>query len=511
MLRAPRRGLAGLALGGRRGSGELLRRPGAALWALFAVVAAVYAVFAVTCYAQYRTAGYDLGIFDQAVRGYAHLRLPVATLKGDGYDVLGDHFDPIVALWAPLYWLWDDVRMLLVGQAVVVAAAVFPVHRVVARRTGEPWSTLLTAGFALGWPLQTMVNFDVHEVAFAVPLLAWAVDALDRRSDRDLLVVAGLLLLVREDMGLVVAVLGVIRLARAGRRWLGAVLVVVGVAAFVVLTGIVMPHLAPAGSAVRLRQQYSQLGAGPGGVLLGALRHPWHVLTLLVDPPVKVGTLLALLLPVAFLALGSPYALLAVPLLAGRFLSDRPLTWQTGFHYDAPIWVVVVLAAVDAFGRRPLRRVPGARHGPRALAVVLVGVVLLGPWVGPPEVTGLFPLRRLVDGEAFATTAKARDLSAALAVVPPDTCVVADDYAADHLTHTNRVTVAGVSRHREDFYVLDLAQTPSVGTPSARTTSSALAAATAQGFTEVARSGSIVVLRSPHYAGPAADCTPDAP
>jgi len=58
--------------------------------------------------------------------------------------------------------------------------------------------------------------------------------------------------------------------------------------------------------------------------------------------------------------------------------------------------------------------------------------------------------------------------------------------------------------------VLDLSQTPSVGTPPARTTPQALAAATGQGFTEVFRSGSIVVLRSPSYRGPAADCTPDS-
>jgi hypothetical protein len=365
----------------------------------------------------------------------------------------------------------------------------------------------VTAGFALGWPLQTLVNFDVHEVAFAVPLLAWAVDALDRRSDRDLCLVAGLLLLVREDMGLVVAVLGLIRLARAGRRWLGAVLVVGGLTAFLLVTAVVMPHVAPAGSAARLQLQYSQLGSGPGGVLLGGLRNPWHTLSLLVEPSVKVPTLLMLLVPLAFLPLGSPYGLLALPLLAGRFFSDRPLTWQTGYHYDAPIWVVLVLAAVDAFGRRPLRWAPWARWGPAALAVLLVGAVIVGPWVAPVA----FPLRRLVDGEAFASSSKARDLSAAISVVPASTCVVADDYVADHLTHTNRVTVAGVSRHREDFYVLDLAQTPSVGTPVARTTPHALADAAAQGFTEVFRSGSIVVLRSPVYGGPTLDCGPDSP
>ena len=99
-------------------------------------------------------------------------------------------------------------------------------------------------------------------------------------------------------------------------------------------------------------------------------------------------------------------------MLAGRFLSDRPLTWQTGFHYDAPVWVVLVLAAVDAFGRRPLHRARWARWGPSAVAVLLVGAVVVGPLVAP----AVFPLRRLVDGEAFASSPRARDMAAAIAV-----------------------------------------------------------------------------------------------
>jgi len=47
--------------------------------------------------------GYDLGIFDQAVRRYAHFQAPIVTLKGDDFNILGDHFHPIIALWAPLY------------------------------------------------------------------------------------------------------------------------------------------------------------------------------------------------------------------------------------------------------------------------------------------------------------------------------------------------------------------------------------------------------------------------
>ena len=62
-----------------------------------------------------------------------------------------------------------------------------------------------------------MIDFDFHEVAFGVPLIALAIDALDRRADRSLLIYCGLLLLVREDMGALLVMLGIIRLLAGWR------------------------------------------------------------------------------------------------------------------------------------------------------------------------------------------------------------------------------------------------------------------------------------------------------
>jgi uncharacterized membrane protein len=82
---------------------------------------------------------YDLGIFDQAVRHYAHFQAPLVTLKGDDYNIWGDHFHPIIALWAPLYWIWDNARMLVIGQGLVVAAAIFPLTNFLRRHMTRGW------------------------------------------------------------------------------------------------------------------------------------------------------------------------------------------------------------------------------------------------------------------------------------------------------------------------------------------------------------------------------------
>ncbi len=65
-----------------------------------------------------------------------------------------------------------------------MAATVPVVYRFTRRRTGPASSLIICAAFGLGWAVQSMLDFDFHEIAFAVPLLALAVDALDRRADR---------------------------------------------------------------------------------------------------------------------------------------------------------------------------------------------------------------------------------------------------------------------------------------------------------------------------------------
>ena len=175
--------------------------------------------------AGYLTTGYDLGIFDQAVRAYSHFQAPIVPLKGANYNIFGDHFHPIIVVLAPLYWFWDNPDMLLIAQAVLIAASIPVVYRFTRRRASERMSLLIAAAYAFGWPVQGLIDFDFHEIAFATPLTALAIDALDRRDDRRLLLWCGLLLLVREDMGLLVALFGLLRLAqrvaRAGQslRW----------------------------------------------------------------------------------------------------------------------------------------------------------------------------------------------------------------------------------------------------------------------------------------------------
>jgi len=456
-----------------------------------------YVVYSLSTHAQFLTAGYDLGIFDQAVRHYSHFEAPLVTLKGEHFNLLGDHFHPILALLAPLYWIWDDARMLLLAQAALLALSVAVVHRFAVRHFTVAAARWLAVAYALGWPLQAMLDFNVHEVAFAVPLLALALDALDRRAVRSFLVSSLLLLGVREDMGILVVLLGVVWVACARPRWPGLVLIGVGPVAYVVTTAWILPGLAPDGAFAYW--SYDALGPDLPSALGHIVLHPLSSAALLITPTVKLTTLLWLLAPLLFVSLRSPLVLVALPLLAQNFFSSREHLWPPDFHYWAPIWPIVFLAGMDGLRRLQPRPWPRVTRAWIAWAVAF-------PVVGTCLVMEVFPFQRLLDGAAFRQTGHMRDQAAVLAAIPPGTCVYADDRLAGQLTHSNHVSLPGLIDTPPDFVALDLTQ-PTVG-HELPTPEQVLADSRRAGFEIVLQSGDLVLLRAPDYHGPTPGCSP---
>lgn len=131
---------------------------------LVVLLAAAYSFYSLLRHASFGSAGYDLGIFDQAVRSYSLGHPPWAPVKGIEYNLLGDHFHPIIALIQPLYLIWPDPRLLLIVQALVVALALVPILRILDRRLPRVCSGIVAVIIMLSWPMQGLIDFDFHEV-----------------------------------------------------------------------------------------------------------------------------------------------------------------------------------------------------------------------------------------------------------------------------------------------------------------------------------------------------------
>jgi uncharacterized membrane protein len=449
-----------------------------ALATMCAVLFAGYSLYALARHAKYETTGFDLGIFDQVVRAYSRFSVPTSALKGVDYNILGDHFHPILAVLAPLYWVWDDPRMLLIVQAALFAVSMWPVGAFVRRRFGGRAGVLVALSYGVSWPLQGAVHFDFHEIAFGVLLVALLISALDVRRDRLVIGLSLLLLLVREDMGALVILVGLLIAVRrplgpGDRRrslLLGGCLAVVGAVGYWFATSVIIPMLGPQGFTY---WTFTALGPDPVSALRFMILHPWRVMVLMVTPSVKFHTLLAIFSPTALLALGSPYILLSLPFLAQRMLNDRELLWQTNFHYTSIIAPVLVMAAADTVARlmgrfpgllgpRLVHLPPRGRGGRRllvSLATVWVAWCLVNPAWNMWDRSALYPVAGgFASGRVWERDLRWRAVDETLPMIPANECVEADNQIAPQLTRTNHVSRVTLSQGLATWAVIDMYQ-----------------------------------------------------
>ena len=407
------------------------------------VAASLYTAFALLRWTQLHHGGYDLGIFDQTVWHYSRFELPANTVKN--YDnIWGDHFSPILVLLAPLYWIWDDARMLLIAQALLLAAAAVPIFAYANGRLGRVPAHLLAIAYLAFWGVQSALAWDFHELAFLPLVLACLLLAADRRRWGAYFALLFALLCIKEDQAIVAIFLGIyVATMRAWRQ--AALTVALGVVWYVLVVKLLIPHFNPDGE--YSYWSYSQFGDDPLSALRTALAHPRFTLETLLGDPVKRETLLLMFAPLLGLCLFSRTAILLVPLVAQRFLSTNPQYWTTDFHYTLAVAPLLFIGAADGLAN-VLRLLP--RPAPRALAPGLAAVMLAGTVVAlvaaPGGTGGPQKLYDALRPSAWRTSVYVDTAKEAVAAVPDDASVTAQDNLIPRLTHreTAHEITAGV-------------------------------------------------------------------
>jgi uncharacterized membrane protein len=402
--------------------------------AFFVALTALYSTLAIRRHLTFHTAGWDLGIFEQAIRNYAALRPPIAILKGPDYNLLGDHFHPILMLIAPIYAAIPSPVTLLVVQAVLFALAVVPLMGWAGRTLGRPASIAVGLVYGLSFGIASAVGFDFHEIAFAVPMIAFSLSALGQGRLRAAAAWALPLVLVKEDLGLtVVAVVGIL-IARRGARRLGILTAVVGAAATLLEIAVILPHFNTSGG----YSYWSRVSAHP-------------ILTVLFTSSGEKLTTLLLTLGVAgFACLLSPIALAALPTLLWRFASDDKNYWGTGFHYSAVLMPIMVAALIDGLYRLRKRDTRVTRWAARAcmtLALLVTAALI-------PD----HAFAQLASPALWTVTARDAAINRELAMIPDNVSVSATDDVVPHLTSRDNVTLFGLRplvATRPDWILVD--------------------------------------------------------
>ncbi|WUH93197.1 DUF2079 domain-containing protein [Streptomyces sp. NBC_00433] len=457
-------------------AGLRLRIAGARLdpYLLGAVFFVAYVLLSLVRYRRMLTMSWDLGIFEEAVKGYAHLHAPTTQLKGPGFNALGDHFSPVTALIAPFYRVFPTPATLLVAQALLFALSVVPVTRGAALLLGRGRGLAVGAAYGLSWGVQRAVDFDFHEIAFAMPLLAFSLEAVIRKRWAAAMWWALPLVLVKEDMGVTAATIGAIVWWRtresaepdasvpaqaaapdeqsAGGRPAGDGVGPDGTEQGSTPEGGDQVE-APLSDAERYGPwAIGLMGFGVAasalaiGVLIPAFHGPGYdafnhingdgTMTGRIPSGTALRTLLWILLPTSgLLALRSPLIVAALPTIGWRFLSHYPENWGTAWHYSAVLMPVIFLALVDAADRSRQSPRPWLRSYASGVPAAAVGAAM--------ALTLSLPLASLGHTDTYKVDARTKSVEKVLDLIPDGATVEANVGPLSRLVHRTTVYWVG--------------------------------------------------------------------
>jgi uncharacterized membrane protein len=392
-------------------------------YALAAAAAIGYAAASIFRHQRFGSNAYDLGLYDQSLWGFSRFDVAIPhTIAGED-TLIGGHFQPLLFLLTPLYWIWADPRMLLAAQAVLLAAASLPLQLWARERLGTLPAAIFQVAFLVFWGVLAGNLFDFHAVALAAPIISAALYALLTERTRLLLLFVALGLLVRENLGLTFAALGVYAAVVQRRFRLGAAITVVSTAWFLVAMKAILPAISGRRYA---HWYYDQLGSGPLAAVRTLLTDPIDSARIFFTPHVKRVALFNLFAAWLALPLVSPLLIVAIPSLAERFFADRPEFWAQGFHYSIVVAPILAFAAVDTT-RRIVRRVEPGR-APIVAAAIAGAVLLAGLYFS------FVRLRPLDELGRYTSAAHAADIRSCLETIPGDASVAATSALVPHLS-----------------------------------------------------------------------------
>ncbi len=384
--------------------------------------------FALLRHNTFHSKAWDLAIFAQLIDNFRHGIFFEANVRGVS-NIFSDHFTPIIYIFSPLLYLWNDPsRLLLVMQALFITLGAIPTFLIARKRTSSS-----SVGFCMGVvylllpTLQYMNVFDFHPVVLSIPLMLFAWHYWESRRFSLMYFFLFLTLLCHEQMWIVVGALGLYLAFFERERMRGISLAIIGWGGFLCLILWFFPMFR-GGEEYFYVHRYAYLGDSMGEIIKSIATKPQLWLPRLVSPQALMFIIL-MLLPVAFLPVWRPkYLLIILPTYFYSALSIESLQTSIFAQYAAPYVPFMIIAAI--YGLERISKRVSENANPlvilKSLGFIAVCAVLVANVYFSPYVQG-----RAYQSQQFSV------FTGEMKYIPKDKSVCAGSKFAPHLIRQN--------------------------------------------------------------------------
>ena len=215
------------------------------LWIFILIFIFVFSYLSIKRYRTLNSYYYDLGIMNQVVYNTSHGRFLEMTNQDLKKNVsrLAIHFDPILAVFAPFYKLYEGPEVLLIGQAIILglgALAIFLISQKVLEK--NLISLIFSLTYLFYFAVQRAVLFDFHAVTLATTFFLFAIYFQEIKKWTWFYFFIFLILLTKEHVGLAVFFLGAYLFIVKKEKKIGLIILIVGLIFFIVTVYFIIPY-----------------------------------------------------------------------------------------------------------------------------------------------------------------------------------------------------------------------------------------------------------------------------
>src|SRR3989344_165706 len=367
----------------------------AILWAAIISYISYFSYVSIEKHNNFFTGRFDLGNMDQTVWNTLNGRFFQLT-NPDGTQTisrLAIHSDFILMLISPFYILWNDPRVLLVIQSVILGLGGLFIYKISNYVLKNNYLSLV---FGISYLLNPFVQkqnlFDFHPVTLATTFL-----------------LASFYFLIK----------------RKNKWWI--VFALLSIFLFCFLMSYAIP--AARGGAHFATEYFEMFGSSPFDIGKNMLMNPIKTTSLLLTFP-NLNYAYKLLLPVGFLSLLAPsFLIFALPDTLINLLSKNENLKSVNFHYAALILPFIYISAV--FGVKNLLSITSRFTGSKVLANFILIVSLFSTFQ-----YGVLPGAKKPSLETYNKfLPQRREIESFLHKIPPELKVAATNNLGAHLSH----------------------------------------------------------------------------
>ncbi|HVZ11701.1 MAG TPA: DUF2079 domain-containing protein [Patescibacteria group bacterium] len=307
----------------------------------FSIISYAVYLFLITWerYVNFISEAIDLVFFHQVIWQFSEFKIPyIWNLNQPLYPQWSQHFSPILALLAPLYWIAHSEGLLLSTQAIATLSGAIPIY-LISKEYLHSKSIGLSLAFAyLSFGgLQFGFAYGFHEILFFPPLFLWSYYFYTSKNKKFYYLFIALSLLVKEEVVFIVFFWGLYLYFVKRDRQTAIITMAMGALWGLICFEIIFPIF------------NNGHGFGYWGQYESFLSPA--IVTNLFNTQVKIDMFLETFGQFSFLLfLFPPAVIIVIPSLLEKLLSSG-IAQANGAHYSAAIAAVTVVATIEALSR----------------------------------------------------------------------------------------------------------------------------------------------------------------